>query len=93
MNPDEWIGLEPGHSESYLAYLQRELPFDTNIAVPDGTAEDPVGAAAELERLIVAAGGFDYMVCGMGINGHIGFFEPAPAGLSSQAEKLSAAIC
>ena len=38
----------------------------------------------ELERDIVAGGGFEWMLLGMGINGHIGFFEPA-ASLPSHA--------
>ena len=78
-NPDEWIGLGPGHSESYRSYLQKELAFPTNILVPDGDAPDPVAAAVEAEAEIVRGGGFEWMLLGMGINGHIGFFEPSEA--------------
>merc|ERR1719221_2009867 len=80
-NPDEWIGLDPQHSESYKSYLTRELSdhFTTTVMVPDGAAADPVAAAVEMERKIMEAGGFEWMLLGMGINGHIGFFEPNEA--------------
>lgn len=42
VNPDEWIGLGARHPEAYRSYLERELAFDTNIAVPDGDCADPV---------------------------------------------------
>lgn len=85
VNPDEWIGLgDPEHAEAYLSYLKKELAFETNIRVPDGCAADPVQAALDVEQAIVAGGGFEWMLMGMGINGHIGFFEPADS-LPSQA--------
>ena len=61
------------------AYLQRELTdhFETNILLPDGDCVDPVASAIEVDRAIIAGGGFEFMLLGMGINGHIGFFEPA----------------
>lgn len=79
-NPDEWIGLgSQDHSESYRSYLKAELSnhFATNILVPDGEATDPVAAAVEAENKIVEGGGFEWMLLGMGINGHVGFFEPS----------------
>lgn len=85
VNPDEWIGLgDPEHAEAYLSYLKKELSFETNIRVPDGCAADPVQAALDVEEAVIAGGGFEIMLMGMGINGHIGFFEPADS-LSSQA--------
>ena len=47
--------------------------------MPDGDAPDPVAAAVEAEAEIVRGGGFEWMLLGMGINGHIGFFEPSEA--------------
>ena len=85
VNPDEWIGLgDPQHAEAYLSYLKKELTYETNIRVPDGCAADPVQAALDVEEAVVAGGGFEWMLMGMGINGHIGFYEPAES-LSSQA--------
>jgi glucosamine-6-phosphate deaminase len=43
-----------------------------------------VQAALDVEKAVVAGGGFEWMLMGMGINGHIGFFEPAQS-LPSQA--------
>ena len=87
VNPDEWIGLPgAGHAEAYRTYLEAELTehFPTNILVPDGQAADPRAAALEVEEAVVRGGGFEWMLMGMGINGHVGFFEPAES-LSSQA--------
>ena len=87
VNPDEWIGLESGHPETYKSYLHGVLTdyFPTNILVPDGSADDPVQAALEVESAIVSSGGFEWMLLGMGINGHIGFYEPNVEGLPSVA--------
>ena len=85
VNPDEWIGLTSGHSEAYRTYLEKELSncFETNVLVPYGNAEDPIAASVEVERKILNGGGFQFMLLGMGINGHIGFFEPNADGLPS----------
>ena len=85
VNPDEWIGLGSGHSESYKTYLENELTkhFPTNILVPDGDHTDPVAAAMAVEKEVLQGGGFERMLLGMGINGHIGFFEPNARGLPS----------
>ena len=86
VEPDEWVGLPKGHPETYRTYLEKELTdhFPTNILVPDGNASDPVASAVEAEQAIVDGGGFEWMMLGMGINGHIGFFEPCADGISSQ---------
>lgn len=86
VEPDEWVGLPKGHPETYRAYLEKELTdhFPTNILVPDGNASDPIASAVEAEQAIVDGGGFAWMMLGMGINGHIGFFEPCADGVSSQ---------
>lgn len=72
---DEYIGLPPGHPESYRAVVERE------IARPLGVADDrvnlPDGARpAEYDQLIAASGGVDLQILGIGRNGHIGFNEP-----------------
>ncbi|EZP27879.1 glucosamine-6-phosphate deaminase [Microbacterium oleivorans] len=78
---DEYVGLPVDHPESYHAVIAREvtapLGLDAErVHVPEGAAADPVAAAARYEAAIVAAGGVDLQILGIGANGHIGFNEP-----------------
>lgn len=78
---DEYVGLPADHPQSYRSVIDREftrpLGLDpAQVAVPDGASEDLGGAAADYERMIVAAGGIDLQVLGIGGNGHIAFNEP-----------------
>lgn len=78
---DEYIGLPPGHPQSYRAVLERVLirPLGlhpTSLHVPDGGAADPDEAAEAYEAAIAVAGGVDLQILGIGENGHIGFNEP-----------------
>jgi glucosamine-6-phosphate deaminase len=78
---DEYVGLPPEHPESYRAVLLREfasrvdLPPDS-LRTPDGWAADIPAACAAYEEAIVAAGGVDLQLLGVGTDGHIGFNEP-----------------
>ncbi|WP_282568702.1 glucosamine-6-phosphate deaminase [Arthrobacter sp. Helios] len=78
---DEYLGLPPGHPESYAEVVRREvvepLGLDAGqVAVPDGSAADPEQAAADYEAAISAAGGVDVQILGIGNNGHLAFNEP-----------------
>lgn len=88
---DEYVGLAPGHPQSYREVLLREvcaplgLPSD-RLHVPDGSGADEtalVAGAAAYEWLLVRAGGVDVQILGIGANGHLGFNEPGSA-LSSR---------
>lgn len=78
---DEYVGLPVGHPESYRETIFRELTDALDIArervaSPDA---DPVGlptAGARYEEAIVAAGGIDLQVLGIGSDGHLAFNEP-----------------
>ncbi len=78
---DEYVGLPPGHPESYRAVISREIvgPLGLTpelINVPDGSLEGIATAGDHYERAIIAAGGVDLQVLGIGTDGHIGFNEP-----------------
>lgn len=78
---DEYVGIDPAHSESYHQVIRREviepLGMDpTLVHVPDGAAPDPAAAAAAYDAAIEAAGGVDIQILGIGANGHLGFNEP-----------------
>lgn len=78
---DEYIGLEPGHPESYRAVITREvvepLGLDpARVLVPGDNATSIQTAGEEYEAAIREAGGVDVQILGIGRTGHIGFNEP-----------------
>ncbi len=78
---DEYVGLPPGHPESYRAVVDRDIvrPLGLDparVRVP-GDDEGPLREAGErYEAAIAAAGGIDLQILGIGRTGHIGFNEP-----------------
>lgn len=81
---DEYVGLPPGHPESYAAVIRREVTDHLDLPTgavhgPDGTADDPVAECARYEQAILDAGGIDVQIAGIGANGHIAFNEPGSA--------------
>ena len=79
---DEYVGLPPGHSQSYRAAIARDFTDHVDLAPgavqgPDVHAADLIGACQEYERAIAAAGGIDLQLLGIGADGHVGFNEPS----------------
>lgn len=80
-NMDEYVGLPPDDPGSYRSFMRAHL-FDLvdipgeNIHLPDGSAADPIAAAAGYEKAIEDAGGIRLFVGGVGSDGHIAFNEP-----------------
>lgn len=84
---DEYLGLPPGHPESYREVIEREfvqlVDIDgAQVLGPDGTATDVDAACADYEGRIAAAGGVDVQLLGVGGNGHIAFNEPGASAAS-----------
>lgn len=78
---DEYVGLPPGHPESYAQVVRRTvtepLGLDpARVHTPDGSAADVEAACVDYEQAIEDAGGVDVQILGVGANGHIGFNEP-----------------
>ncbi|MBF9071487.1 glucosamine-6-phosphate deaminase [Streptacidiphilus fuscans] len=78
---DEYVGLPPGHPESYRSVVLREVvaPLglsESSFMGPDGSAADITAACADYDRALAAAGGVDLQLLGIGTDGHIGFNEP-----------------
>ncbi|GAA1945328.1 glucosamine-6-phosphate deaminase [Microbacterium deminutum] len=78
---DEYVGIDPSHPESYRSVIAREvvepLGLDPQrIRVPNGSLDGIEHAGDDYERAIVAAGGIDLQLLGIGTDGHIGFNEP-----------------
>jgi glucosamine-6-phosphate deaminase len=80
-NLDEYVGLAAEDPSSYHYFMRRRF-FDgvnidlANTHLPDGQAADLAGECADYERRILAAGGIDLQLLGIGLNGHLGFNEP-----------------
>ena len=80
-NLDEYVGLPPDHPQSYQFFMRKNLFNGINldprfVHVPDGLAMDIEDHCLWYEQQIVAAGGIDLQVLGIGANGHIAFNEP-----------------
>ncbi|RYD30402.1 MAG: glucosamine-6-phosphate deaminase [Verrucomicrobiaceae bacterium] len=80
-NLDEYIGLPRDHAESYHSFMWENLFRHVNIRpenihIPDGNAADVPATCQDYEDRIVAAGGIDLQILGIGTDGHIGFNEP-----------------
>ena len=80
-NMDEYVGLPEDHPESYHSFMHRNL-FDhvdipaENVHILNGNAPDLQQECEAYERAIVAAGGIDLFLGGVGEDGHIAFNEP-----------------
>ncbi len=78
---DEYVGIAPDDPRSLRACLWRHFLAQVNVQPDrcqglDGSARDLEGECAAYEARIVAAGGLDLVVLGIGVDGHIGFNEP-----------------
>lgn len=83
-NLDEFVGLPAQDRRSFRAFMDRHLFGRVDIPAShvhflDGAASDLDLECARFERAITAAGGIDFLVLGIGANGHIGFNEPGTA--------------
>lgn len=80
-NLDEYIGLGPGHPQSYYYFMQQHLfaaagltPAQVNL--PCGVCADLEQECQDYAAKLKALGGVDTQLLGIGSNGHIGFNEP-----------------
>lgn len=82
VNLDEYIGLDGNNDQSYRYFMNTNLFSKININlentnVPSGIAEDLDAECARYDQLIEDLGGIDLQLLGIGLDGHIGFNEPA----------------
>ena len=74
-NMDEYVGLPESHPESYHSFMHKNL-FDKvdvpagNIHILNGNAPDLAKECEDYEKAIVAAGGIDLFLGGVGEDGH-----------------------
>ena len=80
-NMDEYVARPVEHPESYHSFMAKYL-FDhvdikkENINILDGNAPDLKAECDHYEERIVAAGGIDLFLGGVGEDGHLAFNEP-----------------
>jgi len=104
-NLDEFLGLDARDPRSYRSFMQHHL-FDhvdltrRRIHFLNGATDNVAGECARYERTIARVGGIDLQILGLGLNGHVGFNEPARAlaaqthcvRLTSASRRANAAI-
>lgn len=82
VNLDEYCGLTADNDQSYAYFMNKNLFSKINIKkenthLPDGTNADAAAETARYDALIASLGGVDMQLLGIGVDGHIGFNEPA----------------
>ncbi len=80
-NLDEYYPIDPENEQSYRYFMNENLFSKINLPlerthVPNGAAEDADAECKAYDAAILAAGGIDIQVLGIGGNGHIAFNEP-----------------
>ena len=79
-NLDEYYPIKKDNNQSYDYFMRKNLIDYITLKrfnIPDGEASDPAAECKSYDERIKAAGGIDLQVLGIGVNGHIGFNEPA----------------
>lgn len=82
VNLDEYRGLPADNDQSYRYFMKTNLFDQVNIDqsktyVPNGMEKDSDKACRDHDEIIQELGGIDLQLLGLGLNGHIGFNEPA----------------
>lgn len=92
-NMDEYVGIAKDHPQSYHTFMWDNffkyidiLPENVNIL--DGNALNLKDECSDYEERIIAAGGIDLFMGGIGADGHIAFNEPGSS-LSSRTRDKS----
>ncbi|MBS1655791.1 MAG: glucosamine-6-phosphate deaminase, partial [Bacteroidetes bacterium] len=94
-NLDEYYPIDNNALQSYNRFMKTHL-FDhvdikpENIHIPNGeiSKEAIKQHCVEYEKKIIAAGGIDLQILGIGNNGHIGFNEPG-SGIYSKTRLIT----
>ncbi len=80
-NLDEYLELAPEHSQTYHYFMWNNLFHHVNVHpgqvyIPASMVDDVDEFCEWYEEQIVAAGGIDLQILGIGANGHLAFNEP-----------------
>ena len=91
-NMDEYVNLPEEHPESYHSFMWTNFfsHIDIkkeNVHILNGNAKDLKKECEDYEKAIVAAGGIDLFMGGIGPDGHIAFNEPGSSITSRTRQK------
>lgn len=93
---DEYLGVPPEHPQSYRSVITSEVVVPLGLTpsllmTPRGLGPDVERAGDEYESAILAAGGIDIQILGIGTNGHVAFNEPGSSlGSTTRIKALAA---
>lgn len=78
---DEWVNIPPDNEGSCHFFLEKNIfkplhILNSQIHLFDALAKDLEAECRKMDAMILANGGIDLMLVGVGMNGHIGFNEP-----------------
>ena len=78
---DEWAGLGRGDDGSCFMFMQKHLFSPLGLRAEqilffDGRAEDPEKECQRVQDLLTENGPIDFLLLGMGMNGHLALNEP-----------------
>lgn len=78
---DEWLGMNHNTPDSCGDFLVRHFLSHAdfakeNVRLADGCAQNTQAECESLTRFIADNGGLDYVLLGMGMNGHLALNEP-----------------
>jgi len=81
---DEWVGIPPEMEGSCQHFLQTRLFKPLKVSASqvylfDALANETDKECKRMNKIIKEKGGIDFMLVGVGMNGHIGFNEPGVA--------------
>lgn len=91
-NMDEYVGIPESHPESYHSFMWNnffshiDIPAE-NVNILNGNAPDLQAECERYEEKILACGGIDLFLGGIGPDGHIAFNEPASSLASRTRQK------
>lgn len=82
VNPDELVGIDPGHPESYRSYMELHLfrhlhTLRKQAYIPNGAVADLSAECKRFDQVLHDLDYVDWQLMGLGLNGHIAFIEPA----------------
>jgi glucosamine-6-phosphate deaminase len=80
-NLDEYVGLPPGHPQSYRSTIAREFTdalglHPRQVHGPDPDPDRLPSAGTRYEQALAHVGGVDLQLLGIGSDGHLAFNEP-----------------
>ena len=91
-NMDEYVGIPVNHEQSYHSFMWKNFfskidIHPANIHILDGNASNLEKECEEYEAKILAVGGIDLFLGGVGVDGHIAFNEPGSSLASRTRQK------